>query len=239
MRRRLESILLVHYGGLGRERGRFGFPARVPLVSVEGAAETVRALLSREWSIIAFDLTQATAKVLELAAAVDTTSAGPLARPQIRVGVIDGNGATLLGELAGLDRIVDLAEGAPAWGPICGYEPEDDMNFEAAKLVERMMGNEKLARRVVSAFLADTPRQLLALADAVERADFERGRRAAHSLKGSASNAGGEGMVDTVKQLEAAFAEQRIEQARRLVPGVVEEFAQVKTEMEDYLESSK
>lgn len=231
-------MLLVRMGE-GCARERFGFPPRVAVMSVDGAAETVRALLSREWNVVVFDLTGAMGKGLELAAAVDATSAGSMARPQIRVGVIDGNGAMLLGELAGLDLVVDLKAGAPQWAKICGYEAEEDVSFEPAKLVERMMGNEKLARRVVAAFLADTPRQLLALADAVERADCEWGRRAAHSLKGSASNAGGQGMVDTVKQLEEAFLNQQLEQARQLVPGVVEEFAEVKKGMEVYLESSK
>lgn len=80
--------------------------------------------------------------------------------------------------------------------------PEMAQAFDSADLLERMMGNEDLARRVVRRFLSDAPRQLAALAEAVSQSDAEAARLAAHSLKGAAANVGGTQVSSTAKRVE-------------------------------------
>jgi two-component system sensor histidine kinase/response regulator len=74
--------------------------------------------------------------------------------------------------------------------------------FEAEDLMERLGGNERLARRVIARFLGDVPEQLAVLAHAIERVDNETAHRAAHSIKGAAANAGGPRVREAARKLE-------------------------------------
>ncbi|MGQ9635650.1 MAG: PAS domain S-box protein [Bryobacteraceae bacterium] len=67
-------------------------------------------------------------------------------------------------------------------------------------LLARFDHDRELARTAVEAFLADTPCQLRALREALERQDRAEAERVAHSIKGAASYVGGE-------ELRAAAAE--------------------------------
>ena len=102
--------------------------------------------------------------------------------------------------------------------------------FDGEDLLERMMGNPELARRVVGRFLSDAPRQLAALAEAVSRSDadaagFRRpvprsgmGRMAAHSLKGAAANVGGAQVSATAKRMELLGKSGDLTGVRDLIP---------------------
>ncbi len=63
--------------------------------------------------------------------------------------------------------------------------------FDGEDLVERLMGNEELARHVVRRFLADLPEQFAALSQAVAAGDSGAVAQAAHAIKGAAANTGG------------------------------------------------
>ena len=80
--------------------------------------------------------------------------------------------------------------------------PSMASGFDSEDLTERMMGNQRVARRVVRSFLNDFPLQLAALSDAVDRADAEGARNAAHSIKGAASNASANRVSQLAAQLE-------------------------------------
>jgi HPt (histidine-containing phosphotransfer) domain-containing protein len=74
--------------------------------------------------------------------------------------------------------------------------------FDAEDLVERLMGNENMAQRIVRGFVDGIPRQLGLLAEAVNHLDSGALRLAAHSIKGAASNVGGLEMEKIAKTLE-------------------------------------
>ncbi|MCX6596812.1 MAG: ATP-binding protein [Acidobacteria bacterium] len=77
-----------------------------------------------------------------------------------------------------------------------------DPGFDAEDFLDRMMGSEDLARRIVEVFVNDTPNQLKALAEALRQADSRNARLIAHSIKGSAANVGGQGLSNVAAQME-------------------------------------
>jgi PAS domain S-box-containing protein len=63
--------------------------------------------------------------------------------------------------------------------------------FDRKDLVERLVGNENLARRIIRRFVEDMPRQIALLAQAVDNNDTDAVRLVAHSIKGAAAEVGG------------------------------------------------
>jgi len=69
-------------------------------------------------------------------------------------------------------------------------QPMAEASFDTEDLVERLMGNEDLARRLAGAFVDRMPEQLAALAEAISNSDAEATMFAAHTIKGVAGNVG-------------------------------------------------
>jgi HPt (histidine-containing phosphotransfer) domain-containing protein len=61
---------------------------------------------------------------------------------------------------------------------------------------------ESLLRRVLAAFLQDTPRQLTMLHEAIAKRDANAIRKAAHSLKSSSANVGADALAKLFKDME-------------------------------------
>ena len=55
-------------------------------------------------------------------------------------------------------------------------------------MLERLGGDEELARQLVELFVAECPRMMAAVRESVESGDVEQVRRAAHAFKGSVGN---------------------------------------------------
>ena len=55
-------------------------------------------------------------------------------------------------------------------------------------MLERLGGDEELARQLVELFVAECPRMMAAVRESVESGDVEQIRRAAHAFKGSVGN---------------------------------------------------
>jgi CheY-like chemotaxis protein/HPt (histidine-containing phosphotransfer) domain-containing protein len=106
----------------------------------------------------------------------------------------------------------------PAAEPGKAERQEAAPAFDEEDLLERMMGNQELASRVISSFLSDAPRQLAALADALSRSDAAAAGLAAHSLKGSAANVGGVQVSATAKRAELLGRAGDLEGVRELLP---------------------
>jgi len=101
-------------------------------------------------------------------------------------------------------RPIPKQESRPAHRPV--EESKEAISsssaFDYDGLLERLMGNEVLAKRVLTRFVEDTPQQLAALANAIQNADSKAAHLHAHSIKGAAANIGGVSMAATAKKLE-------------------------------------
>ncbi|MCX6067181.1 MAG: response regulator, partial [Chloroflexi bacterium] len=74
--------------------------------------------------------------------------------------------------------------------------------FDKAGVLERLMGDEELARVVFAGFLEDIPHQLLVLKDYLEKDDAVSSERQAHTIKGAAANIGGEALRAVAFEME-------------------------------------
>jgi CheY-like chemotaxis protein/HPt (histidine-containing phosphotransfer) domain-containing protein len=116
-------------------------------------------------------------------------------------------------------------------------KPPDESLFDADDLVERMMGNEDLARRIARSFVDSMPGQLAALADAIGRSDPRGTMLAAHTIKGAAANAGGVSLQKLAGKLEKLGEAGALARASELLPELAATFRSVKPVMESFLET--
>ena len=96
--------------------------------------------------------------------------------------------------------------GAPASAPVVALPQSERVGsaiaFDREDLVERLMGNEDLARRIVRGFVEDMPLQIARLAQAVNNLDSDTVRLVAHSIKGAAASVCGLEMQEIAHKLE-------------------------------------
>ena len=74
--------------------------------------------------------------------------------------------------------------------------------FDKAGVLDRLMGDEELARVVFAGFLEDIPHQILILKDYLEKEDAVSSERQAHTIKGAAANIGGEALRAVAFEME-------------------------------------
>jgi two-component system, sensor histidine kinase and response regulator len=123
-----------------------------------------------------------------------------------------------------LERLLDQYTGTSREQPAPASPGRETANhhhsFDRAELVERLMGNEDLARRVATRFLEDMPAQIAALARAVDSghtgasANLEDIRNLAHNIKGAAANISGAPLSLAARSMEKAIEQEDMEAAR-------------------------
>jgi signal transduction histidine kinase/DNA-binding response OmpR family regulator/HPt (histidine-containing phosphotransfer) domain-containing protein len=121
------------------------------------------------------------------------------------------------------------SEGAPAQvseTPVPLFDPQG--------FIDRLMGNEALARRAAAAFVDSFPRQLAALADAIGRSDARGVAVTAHSLKGAAANVGVEPVRGLASRVEKLGVEGSLDAAVDLLPELAASFDSLKPVIEDF-----
>ncbi|MCX6081860.1 MAG: PAS domain S-box protein [Chloroflexi bacterium] len=74
--------------------------------------------------------------------------------------------------------------------------------FDRAGVMDRLMGDEELARIVYAGFLEDIPKQIQALKNYLDNEDAVSVERQAHTIKGAASNIGGEALRAVAFEME-------------------------------------
>lgn len=213
-------------------------PANAELMVVHGPHAAVRALLDSKWRAIFFDLDSDAEQMLAMASSVDGLSlAAGVNVPPVRIG-ISSSMRTRCGDAPdGLDVIVDgytPIDWASWFSAPDSVQAPKNVVFDPEDLIDRMMGNEILARRIVGVFLEDTPRQLMALSDALQREDASLGSRIAHSIRGAASNAGGDAIVSMVREIECECIDGNLDQAKHRMPELEEQFKRLRPLLESF-----
>jgi HPt (histidine-containing phosphotransfer) domain-containing protein len=92
-------------------------------------------------------------------------------------------------------------------------------------MIDRLGGDEDLARQLVALFLVEYPRMITELRDSIEGGVPDTVRRAAHAFKGSVANFVDGGPVSTALQIEMLGREARLD-------GVPPLFARLETEVD-------
>lgn len=115
-------------------------------------------------------------------------------------------------------------------------EPEPVLAcFDREGLLDRLMGNEIMARRIAARFLSDIPQQLAALSNALHSADEKAARLAAHSIKGAAANIGGEELREIAWRMEQCGASGNLNAAAELLPSLSDRFAALKPQLQEFI----
>ncbi|MCX5905760.1 MAG: response regulator [Deltaproteobacteria bacterium] len=117
-------------------------------------------------------------------------------------------------------------------GPWAGGSPEPLRRFEWGALVDRLMGDEELAKKIMTDFLKDTPQQIAVTKEALAHGDRELAERKAHSIKGIAADMGGQALAEVAARMEKACAEGNLEEAAKLLPDLGKKFAALEKEIE-------
>ncbi len=112
--------------------------------------------------------------------------------------------------------------------------PSEQTVFDREGLLDRVMGDEQTAQRVVTAFLSSVPGQMAALGRAVIDADAAGARLAAHSIKGAAANAGGQKLFEAAWKAEKMGAAADLDSVAALLPELQMQLARLRPEMKRF-----
>jgi two-component system, sensor histidine kinase and response regulator len=98
-------------------------------------------------------------------------------------------------------------------------------DWDPAVMLERLGGDEELARQLVELFVSECPRMMAVVRDSVANADADQIRRAAHAFKGSVGNFTEDAPMTTAFELEQMGREGQIAGAPALLARLEREVA--------------
>jgi CheY-like chemotaxis protein len=101
--------------------------------------------------------------------------------------------------------------------------------FEVKELVERLSGDEALAREIVAGFISDVPGQLRKLRQQIDKGDSSRACAQAHTLTGAAATVSAPALRVLSRQIQQAVTDGDLAGAAALLTPLEEQFEQFKT----------
>jgi HPt (histidine-containing phosphotransfer) domain-containing protein len=104
--------------------------------------------------------------------------------------------------------------------------------FDRAAFLDRIMGDEELARKIMEAFLADIPVQIDELDASVAAGDCRLSERLAHRIAGVAANLGGESLSKIAFEMEKTGKAGDREALGIRMPELMESFVRLREVME-------
>jgi HPt (histidine-containing phosphotransfer) domain-containing protein len=108
-----------------------------------------------------------------------------------------------------------------------GMDTVDEKALEDIRALQRE-GDPDLLSRVIEAYLKEATGLLHTLREAVEKADGESLRKAAHTLKSSSANVGAQKLSSLCKELEVMGQKKSMEKAALLLSKTIMEYETVK-----------
>ncbi|HET8934060.1 MAG TPA: response regulator [Polyangiales bacterium] len=106
------------------------------------------------------------------------------------------------------------------------------LTFGQEAFLDRLMGDQKLGRVVLEAYLQDLPRQLEALRLAIAKADAPAVQHWAHSIKGASAAVSGDRLAQLAGELETSSGSGNLIDAETRLAGLVGEFEQLRASIE-------
>ena len=83
--------------------------------------------------------------------------------------------------------------------------------FDRVGFMDRLMGDENFAKKMIDVFLDDIPKQIESLKCSLETSDAKTVERIAHTIKGAAANMGGQALCELAGQIETACQNGNVE----------------------------
>ncbi len=115
-----------------------------------------------------------------------------------------------------------------------GHSEKDTANqivFDRAGLLHRLMNDEALVNIVLNAFLEDIPQRIARLREHVEAGESKAAEMQAHTIKGASANIGGEALRSAAFEMEKAAKAGGLEVLKRWMPELEAQFERLKEAM--------
>ncbi len=100
-------------------------------------------------------------------------------------------------------------------------------------MMKRLLDDEDLVQIVINEFLADIPRQIQILKDALAAEDTALSTRQAHSIKGAAANVGGDALCAVASAMEKEGKVGDLSMVGARLTDLEDEFARLKAAIEE------
>ncbi|MEJ2104950.1 MAG: response regulator, partial [Ignavibacteriaceae bacterium] len=91
-------------------------------------------------------------------------------------------------------------------------------------LLDRLMGDENLASKILNEFVNDVPNKLMALKEALNNGDASSVQNHAHNLKGASANVGAIALQEVAKEIEIAVGNGSMEKTAAVISKFDEQF---------------
>ncbi|HTS78823.1 MAG TPA: Hpt domain-containing protein [Bryobacteraceae bacterium] len=111
-------------------------------------------------------------------------------------------------------------------------ETRETLNLDREVALARVGGDAELLREVAALFLADYPRVLEDLRDAIARSDAQALERTAHGLKGSVSTFGAQQAMEAARTLESLGRAHQFDEVRQVLTTLELALAALRPELE-------
>ncbi len=102
------------------------------------------------------------------------------------------------------------------------------MVFNKVDLVRRFGGDDSIIPIIIPAYIEDTERLLLELAEAVSTGDCEQVAKISHSIKGASCNIAAEEVAEVAFALELAGKSQKGDAIKELLNNLINSFIKLK-----------
>ena len=103
--------------------------------------------------------------------------------------------------------------------------------FDASGMMDRLMGDQALARIVVDGFLEDAPRLIEALRSSLDAGDATAAIRGAHTIRGASATVGGEALRAVAWEMEKAGTAGDLDVVRARLPELESELGRLREAM--------
>jgi PAS domain S-box-containing protein len=216
--------------------------------AVANGAEAIEALQRSEYDLVLMDCEMPTMDGFEATHRIRESSHSHVPIIALTASAMSGDRARCIRE--GMDNYlakpVDLRHLADVLAKWClGPAPQSTVKtvghddpiqaaavFDAAALLNRLMGDRQLASTIVQGFLQDFPSQLNTLRQRFNEADRPGVRRQAHTLKGSAAAVSANRLSAIALKMEQAASAADLDDFGELLPRAAEEFEQLKATLD-------
>jgi two-component system sensor histidine kinase/response regulator len=129
-----------------------------------------------------------------------------------------------------IDKWVNEPEGVHEPEIVHESIPKNDI-FDKSSFIDRLLGDEDLAKEIIKGFIEDSLRQINILKEAVDNKDADMIHSQAHSLKGAAANISATVLKELAYQIEIAGQTKDLIKAASLIPKLDEQFEVLKKKL--------
>jgi HPt (histidine-containing phosphotransfer) domain-containing protein len=105
------------------------------------------------------------------------------------------------------------------------HDHRDAVRWSPDAMIDRLGGDEELARQLIALFLAEYPRMMAAVRESVSGGRAEAIRQAAHGFKGSVGNFTDGAPATTAFELECMARQNRVQDAPAVLARLEEDVA--------------